>query len=286
LAVVAVESLRIPVGDEAFLARAAGPEDGELVLLLHGFPQTSWSWRAQLAALGEAGYRAVAFDQRGYSPEARPADVERYRIPHLVADVLAVADEIGGFTFHLVGHDWGAAVAWQVAGRHPDRLRTLTALSVPHPFAFGRALSGEGGSDQGSRSGYMDLFRSEGAAEAFLADDAAGLRNLYAMSGLGSSDVEPYIEVLTQPGAMQAALNWYVAADISAVEGLGPITMPTLFVWSTEDPALGREGAEWTAEYVEGPYRFEVLEGVSHWIAEEAPDRLNAILLEHIGSSP
>jgi pimeloyl-ACP methyl ester carboxylesterase len=281
---VALESLRIPVGDEAFRARAAGPPDGELVLLLHGFPQTSWSYRHQLEALGDAGYRAVAFDQRGYSSEARPAGVERYRIPHLVADVLAVADELGGFEFHLVGHDWGAAVAWQVAGRHQDRLRTLTALSVPHPFAFGRALSGEGGSDQGARSGYMEFFRSEGAADAFLADDAAGLRNLYAMSGLEGADVEPYVEVLTQPGAMQAALNWYVAADVSAVEGLGPITMPTLFVWSTEDPALGREGAEWTAEYVEGPYRFEVLEGVSHWIPEEAPDRLNELLLQHLAS--
>jgi pimeloyl-ACP methyl ester carboxylesterase len=281
---VALESLRIPVGDEAFRARAAGPPDGELVLLLHGFPQTSWSYRHQLEALGDAGYRAVAFDQRGYSSEARPAGVERYRIPHFVADVLAVADELGGFEFHLVGHDWGAAVAWQVAGRHQDRLRTLTALSVPHPFAFGRALSGEGGSDQGARSGYMEFFRSEGAADAFLADDAAGLRNLYAMSGLEGADVEPYVEVLTQPGAMQAALNWYVAADVSAVEGLGPITVPTLFVWSTEDPALGREGAEWTAEYVEGPYRFEVLEGVSHWIPEEAPDRLNELLLQHLAS--
>jgi pimeloyl-ACP methyl ester carboxylesterase len=279
-----VAPLQIPVGEEVFEARAAGPEDGQLVLLLHGFPQSSWSWRHQLEALGDAGFRAVAFDQRGYSPRARPEAVERYRIPHLVADVLAVADELGGFTFHVVGHDWGAAVAWQVAGRHQDRVRTLTALSVPHPFAFGRALAGEGGSDQGSRSGYMEFFRSEGAADAFLADDAAGLRNLYAMSGLGDADVEPYVEVLTQPGAMQAALNWYVAADISAVEGLGAITMPTMFVWSTEDPALGREGAEWTAEYVEGPYRFEVLEGVSHWIAEEAPDRLNALLLEHLSS--
>jgi pimeloyl-ACP methyl ester carboxylesterase len=281
---VALESLRIPVGEEAFEARATGPEDGELVLLLHGFPETSWSYRHQLEALGDAGYRAVAFDQRGYSPEARPAGAERYRISSLVADVLAVADELGGFTFHLVGHDWGAAVAWQVAGRHQDRVRTLTALSVPHPFAFGRALAGEGGSDQGDRSGYMEFFRSEGAAEAFLADDAAGLRNLYVMSGLGDADVEPYVEVLTQPGAMQAALNWYVAADVSAVEGLGAITMPTMFVWSTEDAALGREGAEWTAEYVEGPYRFEVLEGISHWIPEQAPDRLNALLLEHLRS--
>jgi pimeloyl-ACP methyl ester carboxylesterase len=282
---VTVESLQIPVGGEVFEARAAGPEHGELVLLLHGFPQTSWSYRHQLEALGDAGYRAVAFDQRGYSPGARPAEVERYRTPSLVADVLAVADEIGGFSFHLVGHDWGAAVAWQLAGRHQDRLRTLTVLSVPHPLAFGRALAGEGGCDQRARSGYMDFFRSEGAADAFLADDAAGLRNLYAMSGLGDADVEPYVEVLRQPGAMQAALNWYVAADLTLVEGLGAITMPTLFVWSTEDPALGREAAEWTAEYVEGPYRFEVLEGVGHWIPEQAPDRLDALLLEHLRPS-
>ena len=281
---VSVASLQLPVGSEVFEARAAGPEGGELVLLLHGFPQTSWSWRHQLTALGDAGYWAVAPDQRGYSPGARPAAVERYASPHLVADVLALAEELGGNTFHLVGHDWGAAVAWQVAGRHAERLRTLTVLSVPHPLAFGRALSGEGGSDQAARSSYFELFRSDGAADAFLADDAAGLRNVYAATGLPVDDVGPYLDVLTQPGALQAALNWYRAADPSLVEGMGAVTTPTLFVWSTEDPALGREGAEWTAEYVEGPYRFEVLEGVGHWIAEEAPDRLNRLLLEHLGA--
>ncbi len=282
---MAIETVQIPVGSETFDARVAGPEDGELVLLLHGFPQTSWSWRHQLEALGEAGYRAVAPDQRGYSPGARPPEVERYASPHLVADVMAFAEELGGNTFHLVGHDWGAAVAWQVAGRHAERLRTLNVLSVPHPLAFSRALSGEGDSDQPSRSSYFELFRSDGAAEFFLADDAAGLRNLYATTGLPAEEVQPYLDVLTQPGAMQAALNWYRAADLMLVAGMGPISMPTLFVWSTADPALGREGAEWTADYVEGPYRFEVLEGVSHWIAEEAPDELNRLLLEHLSSS-
>jgi pimeloyl-ACP methyl ester carboxylesterase len=114
--------IQIPVGEDVFDASVAGPEDGEVVLLLHGFPQTSWSWRHQLQALGDAGYRAVAPDQRGYSPGARPEEVERYAIPALVGDVIAIADELGAHRFHLVGHDWGAAVAWQVAGRHPDRL--------------------------------------------------------------------------------------------------------------------------------------------------------------------
>lgn len=278
-----MDTLQIPVGEETFDARVAGPESGEVVLLLHGFPQTSWSWRSQLAALGAAGYRAVAPDQRGYSPGARPTEVERYSIPSLVADVMAIADEIGAHRFHLVGHDWGAAVAWQVAGRHQDRLKSLTILSVPHPKAFSRAIVGEDGSDQASRSSYVDFFRSDEAAAAFTQGGGEGLRNMYAMTGL-TEDTEPYVEVLMQPGAMQGALNWYRAASLTDADTLGEITMPTMFVWSTEDPALGPDAARWTAEYVQGPYRFEVFEGVGHWIAESEPERLNALLLEHLGS--
>ena len=275
-----MQTLEIPVGADTFAARVAGPDDGDVVVLLHGFPQTSWSWRHQLDALAAAGFRAVAPDQRGYSPGARPAAVDDYAIPHLVADVLGIADAVGAERFHLVGHDWGAAVAWQVAGRHPERVRTLTILSVPHPAAFGRALAGEDGADQATRSSYIDFFRSDGAAEAFTQNGGDGLRNLFAMTGL--TDVEPFVEVLLQPGAMQAALNWYRAASLTDAESLGPIGMPTLFVWSTDDAALGPDAARWTEEYVAGPYRFEVLEGIGHWIAETAPDRLNALLLEHL----
>jgi pimeloyl-ACP methyl ester carboxylesterase len=281
-----MEQLEIPVGEMVFTARAAGPEEGELVLLLHGFPQTSWSWRHQIMALAEAGYRVVAPDQRGYSPGARPAALEQYATSHLVADVLGIADEVGGHTFHLAGHDWGAAVAWQVAGRYPQRLRTLTAVSVPHPQAFGRSLAGEAGSDQAQRSSYIDFFRSAEAEDVLLAGDAAVLRNVYRGSGL--DDFDEYLAVLSERSALTAALNWYRAAELTSVEGLGPITMPTLYVWSTDDVALGREAAEWTAAYVEGPYHFEVLEGVSHWVPEEAPERLNDLLIEHLarGSRP
>lgn len=279
------EPLELAVGDLVFDARVAGPEDGEVVLLLHGFPQTSWCWRNQLPALAAAGYRAVAPDQRGYSPRARPPDVADYGSLRLVDDVLGFADALGAARLHLVGHDWGAAVAWQVAGRHPDRLRTLTILSVPHPHAFRAALRDPDGSDQANRSSYIDFFRSDGAAEAFTADHAAGLRALFAATGMHGDEVEPYVEALGTSEAMQAALNWYRAADLTLVEGLGPITTPTLYVWSTNDPALGREAAEATAEHVRGPYRFEVLDGVSHWIAEEAPERLNTLLLGHLRSS-
>ncbi|MDP8987695.1 MAG: alpha/beta hydrolase, partial [Actinomycetota bacterium] len=132
----------MPVGVETFDARVSGPEDGPLVLLLHGFPQTSAMWRRLLDALGAAGFRAVAPDQRGYSPGARPPDDDRYALDRLVADVLAMADQMGGHTFHLVGHDWGGIVAWRLAGQHRQRVRRLAVLSTPHPAALARALSG------------------------------------------------------------------------------------------------------------------------------------------------
>ncbi len=285
-----LERFVVTVGALEFVALGAGPADGEPVLCLHGFPQSSWSYRHQLRALAAAGYRAVAFDQRGYSPGARPAEKDQYATPILCADAVAVADALGFDTFHLVGHDWGAAIAWQLGGRFAERLRTLTILSVPHPYAFGVALTKDD-SDQKQRSSYIDLFRQVGVAEdLFLADAGdgkgagSGLRDLFVKTNLPVEESEPYVHLLTQSGAMTGALNWYRAASLVDVNGLGPITTPTMYVWSTEDPALGREGAEATGEFVAGPYQFEILEGIGHWIAEEAPERLNELLLEHLKS--
>ncbi|HEY3096518.1 MAG TPA: alpha/beta hydrolase [Acidimicrobiia bacterium] len=274
--------LELAVGELAFEARADGPEEGELVLLLHGFPQTSFSWRYQLPVLAGAGYRAVAPDQRGYSPRARPADLTSYRAERYVEDVIGLADVLGADRFHLVGHDFGGFVAWDVASLHPERLSTLTVVSTPHPAPMAKSIL-EGG-EQRERSSYMLFFRSPEAEAFFLDNDAAGLRSLYEATGL--SEVDEYVRVLTQPGAMTAALNWYRAVDRSTATAMRPITTPTLYVWSTNDPALGREAAEATATHVTGPYRFEVLEGVSHWIPEEAPDALNALLLGHLGTAP
>jgi pimeloyl-ACP methyl ester carboxylesterase len=262
-----------------------GDADGEVVVLLHGFPETSECWKQQVPALVEAGYRVVAPDQRGYSPGARPSDQSAYSSSCLIGDVLAVADAVGADRFHLVGHDWGGAVAWQVAGRHADRLRSLTVLSTPHPAAFGLALSGEVGSDQVSRSGYMDFFRTEGSEDVMLAEDAGLLKLVYLGSGLTEEEAAPYLAALSTPDALRAALCWYRAADVTLVEGLGPIVSPTLYIWSTEDVALGREAAEATARFVDGPFRFEVLEGVDHWIGEHAPDSVNALLLEHLATA-
>ena len=276
-----VEALELAVGPWTFDAVAAGPVDGDPVLLLHGFPQTSRAWRSQLDALGDAGYRAVAPDQRGYSSRARPAQVEAYALEHLVADVVGMADTLGFSSFHLVGHDWGGAVAWHVAGRHPDRVRTLTVVSTPHPRAMGRSITG---GEQREKSAYVLMFREEGSEDRFLADDAQLLRTMYLVSGMPAAEAEAYVPLFRDRERLAGGLNWYRAASVDDAAALGPITMPTLYVWSTEDVALGREAAEWTAEHVDGPYRFEVFEGVSHWVSEEAGEDLNRVLLEHLGA--
>lgn len=278
---VRVDTLRLTVGELIFDAVAAGPEDGPLVLLLHGFPQTSYEWRSQLPVLAAMGFRAVAPDQRGYSPGARPQEVAAYAIPELVSDIVGMAEQLGHERFHLVGHDWGAAVAWFTALGHPERVVSLVAVSVPHPFAFQEALQSPSG-QQARMSGYMQTFRSDSAEAIFLRDAAAGLRQIYAGAGLTAADIQVYVDALGDSQALRAALNWYRAMSLGVARAsVTPIRMPTTYVWSTEDVALGREGAELTAKYVEGPYRFEVLEGVSHWVPEEAAERLNEILQEH-----
>ncbi len=284
-----MEHMEIEARGMRFKARSAGRQGARPVILLHGFPQTSASWRFQLAALAQAGYRALAPDQRGYSPGARPEGVDAYRTPELVADVVAIADELGMERFDLVGHDWGGAVAWLLAGTHADRLRTLTVVSTPHPMAFASALAGAE-TDQRQRSSYMEFFRQPEAPEAaFLADGGAGLRGLFQASGLASDEasqeaIGEYVEVLTQPGAMTAALNWYRAMGAGGFGPMGRVTIPTMYVWSTEDVALGREAAEASGSYVDGPYRFEVLEGVSHWVPEEASSELSRLLLDHLSA--
>ncbi|MEU8136014.1 alpha/beta fold hydrolase [Streptodolium elevatio] len=284
-----IETIDVEAGGFTFRARAAGPGDGRLVLLLHGFPETSAEWLGQLDALGDAGYRAVAFDQRGYSPGARPAEESAYDRDALVGDVLAVADALGavgpaagGAAFDLVGHDWGGAIAWQVAGLHPARVRTVSVVSTPHPDAMW-AASRQTGSDQRERSSYMKLFRTRGEAEELLlADDAKYLRA--AFKGLSETAVAEYLDVLRQPGALTAALNWYRAIEPKSLHDAGSIEVPALYVWGAKDPAMGRIAAEMTATYVSAPYQFVELPDADHWVPENAVAELNESLLEHLAT--
>jgi pimeloyl-ACP methyl ester carboxylesterase len=280
------ELLRVDVGDLTFDVRVDGPEDGRPVLLLHGFPETSASWAALTPLLTQAGLRTYAPDQLGYSPGARPGEVGAYSLQNLAqvtADLMAaleipVAD--------VVGHDWGANVGWALAAWHPDRVRSLTAVSVPHPAAYTAAYRSD--PEQKERSAYIRLFWQEGKAEeVLLADDARRLRRMLTGTeggtGVPAQAVDEYVSVLSAPGALTAALNWYRA--MTSGTRVDPVSVPTTYVWSDGDVAIGRTAAEACANFVTGDYRFVELPGVTHWIPEQAPDRLATAILDRIASS-
>ncbi|MFZ2527233.1 MAG: alpha/beta hydrolase [Rhodococcus sp. (in: high G+C Gram-positive bacteria)] len=271
---------RVALGDLTFDVRVAGPEDGTPLVLLHGFPETGRCWEPAGRLLAESGLRVIAPDQRGYSPGARPAEISAYAVGELVGDVLGLLDGFGIESAHLAGHDWGAIVGWHLTARHPDRVRTFTAVSVPHPGAYNWALRHD--ADQQSRSSYIKLLRSEGKAEAVLLDD--GARRLRAMyhPTIDVDSVDEYIRALTEPGAMTAALNWYRAVNRD-FRDVPSVTVPTTHVWSTADVALGRAGAERCGEFVDADYEFVVLDDVSHWIPEEKPAALAEAILARIG---
>ncbi len=265
---ISVRSL--PLSGFTFDVRTAGDPEGPLVLLLHGFPAGARSYESVMTLLEGDGLLLAAPEQRGYSPGARPASVADYSIERLAQDALDLAASLGHHRFHLVGHDWGASVAWYLAAHHPDRVRSLTAVSVPHLAAYGQALRED--PDQQARGAYLKLLRSDKAERVLLDDGGRRLASFYG-EGMPAADREAYLQHFAQPGALTAALAWYRAmrADLGQ---LPPVTVPTTYLWSTGDTALARSGAECCAEHVTGDYRFVELPGISHWIPEEAPGAL------------
>jgi pimeloyl-ACP methyl ester carboxylesterase len=269
-----------------FDALTAGAPGAPLVLLLHGFAESMHCWRAQVAALADAGYREVAPGQRGYSPGARPDPhhTASYHIERLMDDAMAVvaACGYGDNRFHLVGHDWGGSIAWALADRYPQRLASLTVLSRPHPNAFNRALQMPDG-DQAHRSRHHRAFLEPDAAGVVLADDCRWLRERWAAAGVPPASIQLHLSVLGNSEAMEAALAWYRARG--AIRGpLGTITVPTLYVWGDADDTVGRVAAEGTQDFVAAPYRFEVLPGGGHFVADQMPDRVTALLLQHLAA--
>lgn len=270
-----------------FDAIAAGRPGAPLVLLLHGFAESMHCWRAQVASLSDMGYRAIAPSQRGYSPGARPdpSDFSHYLIDRLMDDAMAIvaAAGYGDARFHLVGHDWGGSIAWGLADRHHERLASLTILSRPHPNAFNRALMTDG--EQAQRSRHHKAFLEPDAADIVLADDAKWLRDRLAANGVPADAIERHLAVLGNRPAMEAALAWYRARG--AIRGpLGPIRVPTLYIWGDSDDSVGRAAAEGTVDFIAAPYRFEVLPGVGHFAADQVPERIFELLLEHVADQP
>ena len=259
-----------------------GPADGRVVILLHGFPEDRESWSAVIPHLTQAGYRVLAPDQRGYSPGARPKGRRAYAVSELALDVLALADVAGAEQFDVVGHDWGAGVAWELASRHPRRVRTITSLTVPHPRAMVDAALR---SSQLLHSWYMLFFQLPWVPETAMRMAGAD-RAVRALErdGLDPVTAKRYAARMHDQKAMTGALNWYRAIPFGARSPMSKVEVPTLYVYAERDRYLTRFAAERTARYVTGPYRFEVLEGTTHWVPTVAADRVSKLIREHLAA--
>lgn len=269
----------VAINDLTFTIHQNGPADGPAVVLLHGFPQNSTGWEAVSELLATAGIRSIALDQRGYSPGARPEGVSNYAVPELVSDVVGLLDALELPTAHVAGHDWGAMITWQLIAHHPDRFVSAVPISVPHPTAFAEALGTD--PDQQQKSSYFKLFRTEGKAEeVLLGNDAATLRTMF--SGLEPSHIRAYVDQMTSPGALTAALSWYRAMNLGAGGPFPEITNPVTFIWGSADTALGRVGAENTGSKVAGPYEFVELADVDHWVPERAPQAVADAIVKQV----
>ena len=276
--------VRIRANGMTFRARVAGSENvsGDGVILLHGFPETSIMWEPLLKKLGKAGYRAIAFDQRGYSPGARPQMQSEYTKGKLANDVIAIADAAGFRKFHVIGHDFGGAIAWTVADRHPDRVLSLTSLSMPHPLALADALSKP--SPQWPASSYVLFYRFPVLPELAMGFDRAALLSQWKWQKHPKNQVEEYREVFGEPGAIHAALNWYRAFDFRSLDPVGKIRPPTLFIWGEEDGAFSRAAANETANYMDGAYRLRTV-NAGHNLLLEAPKIVTSEVLAHLKSA-
>jgi pimeloyl-ACP methyl ester carboxylesterase len=254
-----------------FDAQDGGPPNGEPVVLLHGFPQDETCFDDVAALLQEAGLRTLVPAQRGYSGGARPAGRAAYQLGECVADVLSLLDAAGVQSAHVVGHDWGGQVAWSLADRYAERLRSLVVLSTPHPRAMTAALLR---STQALRLWYVGFFQLPWLPEMVLPHV---LRNALVASGLPAAAADRYLRRLREPDALTAALNWYRALPWSAPTAVGPTLVPTTYAWGRRDQAVGRDAAERTGDHVRGRYRFEIMDA-GHWLPETRPAEVAALV--------
>lgn len=256
-----------------------GPVDGPIVVLLHGWPQDHKEWESVAGLLNAKGYRTIIPLQRGYSPGAQPKSRFAYRVSELAEDIVALIDDHNLGPVHLVGHDWGAVVGWQLAAAFPDRLTTFTAVSVPHPLSFVRAALT---SDQLLRSWYTVLFQIPWIPERMLSRPNGFVFRRLVAAGQTPDRARRNLAKMADYATAHGSLNYYRAAGGSNASLAKKITVPTLMVGSDNDVAISPVGAQQTAKYVSGPYSLEVMSGVSHWIPDEAPDELTELILRHI----
>ncbi|MEM8891998.1 MAG: alpha/beta hydrolase [Bacteroidota bacterium] len=274
---------RIPIGEFEFFARVAGLQnEGPGLILLHGFPESSIAWDALLEKASAEGYKVIAFDQRGYSPGARPEELEDYHIDKLTEDVLALADKLGFDKFHLAGHDWGSAVGWNLSMNHPERVYSWSALSIPHIGVFFDAVLNH--PEQEKRSSYIHRLRWPILPEyMFLANDQKRVRE--GMAKIPSKCLEDYLEIQAENGAVTAMLNWYRALELDEV-GVNNsfqkvVKVPTLYIWGTEDGVVAPEIIPEQEKWIEAPYQEVALE-TGHSLMQFEEEAVVNLILEHL----
>lgn len=268
-----------------YLYRYAGLDnDGPLVLLLHGFPETSIIWEPLLSKLADLGYRAAAPNQRGYSDGARPEGIAPYSVGVIADDVIGFAEALGcDGKFYLVGHDWGGSVGWAVVNNYPERIQAYVGMSTPYTPAFMYAMMND--EDQKAKSFYIRDFQTPEIPEQNMAkDDYAWLRGYW--EGFSQEVIDDYLTVFSQPAARTATVNWYRA--MFAVKNdfeYKPVELPVTYIWGNQDIALGRLGAEMTAQFMKGYYNFVEVDG-GHWLMEFNEPEVSALIIEHIQKFP
>ena len=270
--------MNIKIGDVTLHVRDTG--QGTPVVLLHGWPDTGDLWKHQSRTLAAAGYRTIVPDMRGFGASSKPTDVAAYAAPAQVGDVVGILDALCVDRAHVVGHDWGAAIAWMTAAFAPDRVTSITALSVGHPSSFTTA-----GWRQRQLSWYMLLFQFPGVAEQWLSAD--GFRNLREWSS--HPQIGSVIQRLTDPRALTASLGVYRAnmppeSLVAPPRELPPVTAPAMGVWSSHDLALTEESMTNSAKFVAGPWRYERVQYAGHWLQLDAPGEIDALLLDFLKS--
>lgn len=278
------ELVRIQTDGFEFRARVAGFRGSRgNVMLLHGFPESSHMYESTLRVLAEAGYAAVAFDQRGYSPGARPEAVADYQANALIADVHAVAHAVGFDSFHLVGHDWGAAIGWLLVMADATNVNSWSALSIPHMAAYQAAVAND--PDQRQRSRYVQFFRTPWLPETLFAFNNFNLMRNSIYQEHNAATVTEYLQLFSEPGALTAALNWYRAVDLgNSNSNADPsIDIPVLFVWGTNDPVVGQAALQAQRPLMSGPFR-EIELDTGHWLLETRAEAVNAAILGHLDS--
>ena len=256
---------------------------GPCVLLLHGFPDSARLWRNQVSALVAEGYRVIAPDLRGYGKSSMPEDVDDYSVINTTEDIRQLFEKLDIEKAHVVGHDQGAAAAWALASFYKPMVTSLVALSVGHPAAFAKA-----GIRQAAKSWYMLMFQAKGVSEKLL---SANNFKLLRTALRKEKDVDRYIEDLSRPGRLTAALNWYRAnvppSSILTVSGMDwpKVDVPVMGVYSSKDPALTEQQLVGSGQYVDGPWRYERIEDVGHWMQLDATEKLNDLLLDFLAKA-